>query len=56
MLCERVAAEGYVDAEGDAAAVSGLAEELRDILLEYWVSVNPRKLLRQFGRSNMFPG
>ena len=32
--------EGYVEDEGDAAAVSGLAEELRDILLEYWVSIS----------------
>lgn len=28
--------------EGDIAAVSGLAEDLRDVLLEHWVSVNPK--------------
>ena len=37
-LYERVTTEGYVEGEGDVAAVSGLAEDLRGVLLEYWVS------------------
>ena len=27
-----------MEGEGDVAAVSGLAEDLRGVLLEYWVS------------------
>jgi hypothetical protein len=45
-LYERITTEGYVEDEGDIVAVSGLAEDLRDVLLEYWVSVNPEKLIR----------
>jgi len=39
VLHDRIAAEGYVEHEGDITAASGLAEDLRDILLEYWVSI-----------------
>ena len=38
-LYERVAAEGYTENEADIVAVSGLVEDLRDVLLEYWVSI-----------------
>jgi hypothetical protein len=41
-LYERIATEGYVQNEGDVAAVSGLAEDLRDALFEYRVSINPK--------------
>lgn len=37
-LYERVTTEGYAENEADIVAVSGLAEDLRDVLLEYWVS------------------
>lgn len=30
--------------ERDITAVSGLTEDLRDVLLEYWVSIGPVKL------------
>jgi hypothetical protein len=46
----RIVAEGYVEDEGDIAAISGLAEDLRDVLLEHWVSVNPKLLVQTFGR------
>lgn len=36
---ERVTVEGYVENEEDIAAVSGFAEDLRDVLLEYRVSI-----------------
>ena len=42
--------EGYVDDEVDIAAVSRLAEDIRDVLLEYWVSVNLEKPTRPFDR------
>ena len=35
---ERVTVEGRIEDEGVIAAVSGLAEDIRDILLEYLVS------------------
>jgi hypothetical protein len=38
-LYQRVTAEGYVEEEVDIVVVSGLAEDLRDILLEYQVSI-----------------
>jgi hypothetical protein len=44
-LYGRIVAEGYVEGEGDLAAISGLAEDLRDVLLEHWVSVNPELLV-----------
>ncbi|KAF9784521.1 hypothetical protein BJ322DRAFT_851027 [Thelephora terrestris] len=36
-LYERVTAEGYTSEEGDIVAVAKLADDLRDILLEYWI-------------------
>jgi hypothetical protein len=44
-LYDRITAEGYVETEDDIAAVSVLAEELRDVLFEYWVGTNPGKLI-----------
>ena len=38
-LYERVTAEGYEEGEEDIVAVSGLAEDLRDVFLEYWVGI-----------------
>lgn len=38
VLHERMTAEGYAENEADIAAVSRLADDLRDDLLEYWVS------------------
>lgn len=32
--------------EADVLAVSGLAEDIRDVLLEYWVSISREKLMR----------
>ena len=37
---ERIAAEGYVEDKGDVELISVLAEDLRDVLIEYKVSVN----------------
>ena len=37
--------EGYVEREVDVLAVSGLAEDLRDIILEYQVGSAPQKLI-----------
>ncbi|KAF9784552.1 hypothetical protein BJ322DRAFT_851774 [Thelephora terrestris] len=37
-LRERVTAEGHASDEGDIVAVSKLADDLRDILLEYWMA------------------
>ena len=34
----RVTVEGYVENEGDVVVTSGLAEDIRDVLLEYRVS------------------
>ena len=36
---ERVTVEGYVENEEDIVTVSGLAEDLRDVLREYQVSI-----------------
>jgi hypothetical protein len=44
-LHERIATEGYVQNEGDIAAVSGLAEDLQDGLIEYRVSIDPEVLM-----------
>jgi hypothetical protein len=41
--------EGYVEDQGDLAAISGLAEDLRDVLLEHWVSINSELLVKTFG-------
>jgi hypothetical protein len=49
-LYGRIVTEGYVENEGDLAAISGLAEDLRDVLLEHWVSVNPESLVHTFDR------
>ena len=35
-----------MDDAGDIASISRLAEDLRDVLFEYWVSPNPGKLIR----------
>jgi hypothetical protein len=48
-LQKRIGAEGYVQNEGDIAAVSGLAEDLRDALLDYRVSVYFEKPTWVFG-------
>jgi len=40
-LYERMVTEGYVELEADALAVSGLAEDVRDVVLEYQVSNVP---------------
>ena len=37
-LRKRIATEGYAECKGDTSAVSQLAEDLRDVLLEYQVS------------------
>lgn len=42
-LYERTVAEGYVELEADVLAVSGLAEDLRDVVLEYQVSNTPEE-------------
>jgi hypothetical protein len=39
-----------VENQGDLAAISGLAEDLRDALLEHWVSIIPESLVQTFGR------
>jgi hypothetical protein len=44
-LYGRIVAERYVENEGDLAAISGLAEDLRDVLVEHWVSLNPELLV-----------
>jgi hypothetical protein len=49
-LYKRIVAEGYVENEGDLAAISGLAEDLRDVLLEHWVSLNSELLVQTLGR------
>ena len=46
-LYDRVTAEGYKEGEGDVVTVSGLAEDLRDVLLEYWVGI--QKAVTIFG-------
>jgi len=40
MLYDRVNAEGYEECQGDIAAVSVMAEEIQDALLEYQVGSN----------------
>ena len=45
-LYKHIAVDGHTEDEGDVAAVSGLAEDLRDVLLEYWVSINLRRSRR----------
>lgn len=47
-LYDRVTAEGYKEGEGDVVTVSGLAEDLRDVLLEYWVGIQ-KKAVTIFG-------
>ena len=37
MLYNRVSVEGYQECQGDILAVSGMAEDIRDALLEYQV-------------------
>jgi hypothetical protein len=41
ILYDRIATEGYVQNDGDIVAVSGLTEDLRDLLFEHRVSTNP---------------
>ena len=43
-LHECVTTEGYVEREVDVLTVSGLAEDLRDVVLEYQVSSAPEGL------------
>jgi len=42
-LYERTVTDGYVEVEADVLAVSGLAEDLRDVVLEYQVSNVPEE-------------
>ena len=37
MLHNRVSSQGYEECQGDILAVSGMAEDIRDALLEYQV-------------------
>jgi len=37
VLGDRVSAQGYEECQGDILAVSGMAEDIRDALLEYQV-------------------
>ena len=37
---EHIAREEYVEDEKDVLAVSNMAEDLRNVLLEYWVSTS----------------
>jgi hypothetical protein len=50
MLHERITTEGYAEREEDVLAVSVLAEDLRDVLLEYRVGSDPEKLIQPEGR------
>jgi len=43
-IYERTVTEGYAEVEADVLAVSGLAEDLRDVILEYQVSNVPEGL------------
>ena len=52
-LYEHVTAEGYAENEEDLAAVSELAENLRDVLLEYCVSI--QKAVTIVGSLNCSP-
>jgi hypothetical protein len=47
-LYQRVTAEEYVEEEGDTVAVSGLAEDLRDVLLGYQVSFQKQTQLLDY--------
>jgi hypothetical protein len=49
-LYGRIVTEGYVEEQGDLAAISGLAEDLRDVLIEHWVSLNSESLVQTFDR------
>ena len=40
MLYNRINAQGYKESEDDIQAASGIAEDIRDALLEYQVSDN----------------
>ena len=37
MICDRVNAQGYEECEDDIQAASGIAEDIRDALLDYQV-------------------
>ena len=37
MLCDHIAAQGYEECQEDIAAVSGMAEDIQDVLLDYQV-------------------
>lgn len=39
-IYEHITREEYVENAKDVLAVSGLAEDLRNVLLEYWVSTS----------------
>ena len=41
VLHERMTTEGCGENEGDEAAISALAEDLRGVLHMYWVSISP---------------
>ena len=46
VLYNRVSVDGYEECQGDILAVSGMAEDIRDALLEYQVgSGKPMSLL-----------
>jgi hypothetical protein len=49
-LYERIVTEGYVEDEGDVGVIAGLAEDLRDVLLEHLVSEDPKTVIQMFGR------
>ena len=38
MLYDRISVEGYQECQSDILAVSGMAEDIRDALLEYQVN------------------
>lgn len=48
MLRNRVSAQGYEECQGDILAVSGMAEDIRDALLDY--QVGGTKLMQALGR------
>ena len=39
-LCDRVNTQGYEECQGDILAASGIAEDIRDALLEYQVGID----------------
>jgi hypothetical protein len=49
-LYERIVAEGDVEDKGNITVVSGLAEDLQDMLLEHLVSASPKTPIQTFGR------